>query len=99
MSPIMSDASPDAQSSVLLIGGPDAGKSNFLFRLWLAIDRGRGAVVKNGLPSDVEYLRGGAERLLEGEFAGHTSKDVLQERVSIPMKSSISDSVPPGTLV
>ena len=77
----------NAPHSVLLIGGPDAGKSNFLFRLWIAIDGGNGALVKDVLPPNVEYLREGAERLLEGQFAGHTSKEVY-EQVIIPVKSA-----------
>jgi hypothetical protein len=72
-------------STVLLVGGPDAGKSNFLFRLWIAIDGGTGAIVKNRLPDEVEYLRAGAESLLEGHFAAHTSEEV-HECVTIPVK-------------
>jgi hypothetical protein len=78
----------NAHTSVLLIGGPDAGKSNFLFRLWIAIDDGRGALVKNGLPTELEHLRHGAERLLEGEFAEHTSKDG-HVHVVVPVKSAV----------
>ena len=85
------------QNSVLIIGGPDAGKSNFLFRLWLAIDGGTGALLKDGLPSEVVYLRGGAERLLEGEFAARTSKEV-HERVVIPVRSAAPPNAR-GTLV
>ena len=55
----MSDKSSNDHEAVLLIGGPDAGKSNFLFRLWIAIDTGQGALVKDGLPSELDYLSGG----------------------------------------
>ena len=85
-------------NSVLLIGGPDAGKSNFLFRLWIAIDHGGGVLMKDGLPSDLKYLRGGAERLLEGEFAGHTSEEVY-ERVVVPVKSAALSAAPGGIMV
>lgn len=84
----MTESNPIPTSSVLLIGGPDAGKSNYLFRLWIAINDGRGALTKDGLPSDVAYLRSGAERLLEGEFAGRTSKEV-HERLEMPVKSNV----------
>lgn len=84
----MTDSNPIPPSSVLLIGGPDAGKSNYLFRLWIALNDGRGALTKDGLPSDVAYLRSGAERLLEGEFAGRTSKEV-HERIEMPVKSNV----------
>ena len=94
----MSTTASANQNSVLLIGGPDAGKSNFLFRLWIAIDCGGGALVKDGLPSQVEYLREGAERLLEGEFAPRTSK-VVDERVVIPIKSIHPELKASGALI
>ena len=94
----MSDKSSNDHEAVLLIGGPDAGKSNFLFRLWIAIDTGHGALVKDGLPSTLDYLRGGAEGLLEGTFAGHTSKEVY-ERVYVPVKNRVPGSSRGGTLV
>jgi len=75
------------QSSVILIGGPDAGKSNFLFRLWMAIDTEKGALGKNGLPDEAAYLNTGAESLMKGKFAARTSKEVL-EQASIPVKST-----------
>ncbi len=94
----MNEALANDHSSVLLIGGPDAGKSNFLFRLWIAIDGGGYALAKDGLPAEVEYLRTGAERLLKGEFAPHTSKEV-HERVAMPVKSSASAGAAGGTVV
>lgn len=84
----MTDSNHPPIRSVLLIGGPDAGKSNYLFRLWVALNDGRGALTKDGLPNDVAYLRDGAERLLEGEFAGRTSKEV-HECIEMPVKSNI----------
>lgn len=94
----MSDELPNDHNVVLLIGGPDAGKSNFLFRLWIAIDAGGGALVKDGLPSELEYLRGGAERLLEGVFAERTSKEVY-ERVLVPVRTPFPGASRGGALV
>jgi hypothetical protein len=65
-------------SNVLFIGGPGSGKSNYLFRIWIAIERKSGRLVKNGLPLELEYLHEGASVLLDGQFAPHTSKDTHQ---------------------
>jgi double-GTPase-like protein len=94
----MNDMDTNDYNSVLLIGGRDAGKSNFLFRLWIAIDAGGGTLVKDGLPSEIDYLRAGAEQLLEGEFAERTPPAV-HERVVVPVKSSASGTAARGTLV
>jgi len=62
-------------SNILFIGGPGSGKSNYLFRCWVAIERELGRLIKNGLPEDLDYLNAGAADLLEGRFAPHTSRD------------------------
>src|ERR1051326_308601 len=80
-----------AQRSVLLIGVHDAGKTNFLFRFWLALDAGEGILSKDGLPADLDYLKTGADYLLKGEFAPHTPQDV-RDRTEIPVKTSKGES-------
>ena len=87
-----------ANRSVLLIGGPDAGKSNFVFRIWLAINEGNGCLHKDGLPSDLAYVREGAESLLGGDFAGRTSREVYN-RIEIPVVSTSGGQNFHGTLV
>lgn len=79
--------SQDEHRSVLLIGVPDAGKTNFLMRLWLTLDAGGGMLAKAGLPTNLDYLKTGTEHLLMGEFAPHTPQDV-EDRTEIPVKST-----------
>lgn len=58
---------------MVLVGGPETGKSNYLFRLWLALrDEDRKSITARGLPKEAEYLRAGAEVQLGGAFAPHT---------------------------
>ena len=73
--------------SVLLVGGPDAGKTNFLCRLGLAILEKTGRLHDNGLPEELEYLKAGADKILSGEFAPHTPHDVFNLSV-IPVKDA-----------
>ena len=75
--------------TVLLIGGPETGKSNFLFRTWTHIDSNNGLVAKNGLPLNAEYLRTGAECQLRCMFAGRTSQEVqLISTIPIQLRSN-----------
>jgi len=62
-------------TSVMFVGGPGSGKSNYLFRSWIAIEHEIGLLRKSGLPPELDYLHDGASRLLSGEFAPHTSID------------------------
>jgi hypothetical protein len=84
--------------SVLLIGVRNAGKTNFLSRLWLALDAGKGLLAKNGNPLDIEYIATGADYLLKGEFAPRTPPDV-RDATEIPVKSTSPMAKFFGTLV
>jgi len=70
--------------NVIFVGGPGSGKSNYLFRTWIAIERETGLLVKDGLPPDLGYLHDGATILLDGRFAPHTSRDT-RHTSSIPI--------------
>lgn len=61
--------------SVMFVGGPGSGKSNYLFRAWIGIEHEAGLLRKSGLPRELDYLHEGASRLFSGEFAPHTSID------------------------
>lgn len=71
--------------NVLFIGGPYSGKSNYLFRSWIAIEREQGRILKDGLPAELDYLNAGALELLEGRFAPHTSRDTGGSICRIPI--------------
>ncbi|MPR13066.1 hypothetical protein FS320_40105 [Microvirga tunisiensis] len=59
--------------TVLLVGGPEVGKTNYLMRFWLAVrDNKERSIKPLGLPDDLEYLNRGADALLGGHFAGRT---------------------------
>jgi hypothetical protein len=85
--------------SVVFIGGPNAGKSNYLFRLWLAIRSGKNALQKRGMPTDLDYLNTGAAALLAGRFADRTPTGAFNT-TEIPIQWSSPDDVTnQGTIV
>ena len=55
--------------SVILIGGPDSGKTNYIGRLWPALDARRGCLVAASQPPDIGYVLDTAEHLFQGHFA------------------------------
>ncbi|MEZ6103876.1 MAG: hypothetical protein R3E01_33435 [Pirellulaceae bacterium] len=73
--------------SILLLGGPEAGKSNYLGRLWLALQQRTGQLASHGMPTQVEYLNSLSNSLLQGEFVARTSRTVV-EKNSIPVQWS-----------
>lgn len=61
-----------SQRSVVLMGGPDSGKTNYVGRLWLALDARNGALVAAAQPDDITYVLETADHLFEGKFAPRT---------------------------
>src|ERR1700722_5053574 len=62
-----------SRRSVILLGGPDSGKTNYIGRLWSALDAKSGSLVAAGQPQDIGFVLDTAEQLFQGHFAPHTS--------------------------
>ncbi len=84
--------------NVLLLGGPDAGKTNFIFRLWLSVHKSNGLLKADGVPSELTYLEGGARTLVGGHFAPKTPVEEYN-KCTIPVRCATEDSEYRGTLV
>jgi hypothetical protein len=55
--------------SIILLGGPDSGKTNYIGRLWRALDAGTGALHAAEQPKDINFVLEIADHLFEGGFA------------------------------
>ncbi|MES2975663.1 MAG: hypothetical protein V4757_18740 [Pseudomonadota bacterium] len=58
-----------SSSSILVLGGPDCGKTNFIGRLWLSLNSRRHALVAIEVPPNIDYVLDTAEHLCAGRFA------------------------------
>ncbi|SDX24536.1 hypothetical protein [Lysobacter enzymogenes] len=58
--------------SIVLLGGPDSGKTNYIGRLWRILDEAAGALHVAEQPEDLSFVLEIADHLFEGEFAPRT---------------------------
>jgi len=58
--------------SIILLGGPDSGKTNFIGRLWKALDQGEGILHAAEQPKDLNFVLDVTEHLFQGVFAPRT---------------------------
>ncbi|WP_293827032.1 hypothetical protein [uncultured Brevundimonas sp.] len=58
--------------SVVLLGGPDSGKTNYVGRLWSALDAGAGALRAAEQPDDITFVLEVADHLFSGNFAARS---------------------------
>jgi Double-GTPase 1 len=77
--------------SLMLIGPPDSGKSNYLGRLWEAIRGGSGSL-KLIRATDIEYLEDTLAHLLQGEFAPRSNKNIEESRQDIILTVATPES-------
>lgn len=54
--------------SIVILGGPDSGKSNYIARLWPALEEKAGELVMTVQPPDIDYVLEAAGHLFEGQF-------------------------------
>lgn len=55
--------------SIILLGGPDSGKTNYVGRLWRALDSGTGALHAAEQPNDISFVLEITDHLFQGGFA------------------------------
>ena len=55
--------------SIILVGGPDSGKTNFVGRVWPALDAGTGRLYAARQPEDIRFVLDVADHLYSGNFA------------------------------
>ncbi|HCP1860407.1 hypothetical protein VU608_06800 [Enterobacter hormaechei] len=58
--------------SIILLGGPDSGKTNYIGRLWRALDEGAGSLHAAEQPKDIQFVLEVTDHLFEGGFAPRT---------------------------
>lgn len=75
--------------SIILIGGPDSGKTNYLARLWEALRSRQGDLQAPAVPTEIKYVEDALAHLLQGQFAPRSEK-TLEERESfaVPVVAS-----------
>lgn len=73
---------------IVLVGGPDTGKTNFLARLWESLRSASGALVCPTPPEDIKYVEDALRHLLQGSFAPRSNKNIGESRsdVTLPVQ-------------
>lgn len=62
--------------SIVLLGGPDSGKTNYVGRLWPSFKRRKGVLRAERMPDDIAYVDGAVEHLMQGSFAPRSDRNL-----------------------
>lgn len=64
------------KGSVMLVGGPASGKTNYIARLWLAFKARKGRLRAQQLPKNIEYVDDAVKHLLDRKFAPRSERNI-----------------------
>lgn len=78
--------------SVILLGGPDSGKTNYIGRLWPALDSRKGALVAAAQPHDIGFVLDTADHLFQGHFAPRSEHTDSRRDFEVVVQATESDN-------
>lgn len=78
--------------SVILLGGPDSGKTNYVGRLWPALDAGKGMLIAADQPDDIGFVLDTADHLFQGHFAPRSELTDARRDFEIVVRINGSDN-------
>lgn len=84
--------------SIILVGGPETGKSNYVGRLWASLKAGNGTLKRAGMPRNIEYVESICEHLLQGKFAGRTDTNMARQDFCVPL-TAVDGAIPTELIV
>ncbi|MER9050226.1 hypothetical protein NKH89_23705 [Mesorhizobium sp. M0923] len=64
------------KGSIMLVGGPASGKTNYIARLWLAFMARKGRLRAQKLPENIEYVNDAVQHLLARKFAPRSERNM-----------------------
>jgi hypothetical protein len=74
--------------SIVMIGEPNSGKTNYLARLWASLRESLGLLTAPDAPPDIKYVEDALSHLLQGHFAprSETNTDYVGQGISIVVR-------------
>lgn len=77
--------------SIVLVGAPDSGKTNYVGRLWAALRARQGRLVAPQIPADIQYVEDTLAHLMQGEFAPRSDKSLGISRHDFVVPVALAD--------
>lgn len=77
--------------SIVLVGGPDSGKTNYLGVLWALLISGNGCVKASESPVNIEYVESVLRHLNQGSFAPRSDRNLEARQYDLTVKLTRSE--------
>lgn len=77
--------------SIILVGGPDSGKTNYIGRLWLSFRARKGGLQAVRLPDNIQYVDDAVKHLMAGKFAPRSERNMEEGRRDFTIEVGAAD--------
>ncbi|MGF6721289.1 hypothetical protein P3T43_000630 [Paraburkholderia sp. GAS41] len=81
-------------TNIVLVGGPNSGKSNYIARLWVSLSKNEGRLFAPTTPDKIEYVEKLVEHLFSGKFAPRSDSSLHEEGNDLVVDVAIRDANP-----
>lgn len=79
--------------SIVMMGWPDSGKTNYLAALWDALRKGQGLIFAPVPPDDITYVEDALVFQSRGEFAPRSDKNIEESRKDFSVTVALRDAL------
>lgn len=79
------------EKSIILVGNPDSGKSNYIGRLWLALKSKKHNLTTASAPNDIRYVENITAHLLQAQFAPRTEKEESDREFKVAIQTATGE--------
>ena len=81
-------------TNIVLVGGPNSGKSNYIARLWISLSKKEGRLFAPTTPDKIDYVETLVKHLFAGEFVARSDSSLHEEGNDLVVDVAVRDADP-----
>lgn len=81
-----------SNASIVLVGGPNSGKSNFIGRLWVSLSNAEGGLLALSDPDKITYVESLVAHLFQGKFAPRSDSSLEEGSHDLTIDVALRDN-------
>lgn len=81
-------------TNIVLVGGPNSGKSNYIARLWISLSKKEGRLFAPTTPDKIDYVETLVKHLFAGKFVARSDSSLHEEGNDLVVDVAVRDAEP-----
>lgn len=81
-------------TNIVLVGGPNSGKSNYIARLWVSLSKQEGRLFAPTTPGKIDYVEKLVDHLFAGKFAPRSDSSLYEEGNDLVVEVAVRGANP-----